>query len=80
VWWHGKRSALDTLDTVVNDELEGLVRAGEQTALPRQKMIGSDRQQAALTRNIKGVFHETIDLSRVRDYNPQISARFTAHH
>ena len=43
-------------------------------------MIRSHRQQAAPTRNIKGAFHETIDLSRARDYNPQISARFTAHH
>lgn len=65
---------------MANDELEGLVRAVEQTALPRQKMIGSHRQQAAPNRNIKGAFHETIDLSRVKDYNPQISARFTAHH
>jgi len=60
--------------------MEGLVCAGEQTALPGQKMIGSHRQQAAPTRNINDVLHETIDLSRVRDYNPQISARFTAHH
>lgn len=77
MWWRGKRSVLDT---VANDDLEGLVRAGEQTALPRQKMIGSHRQQAAPTRNIKDVFHETVDLSKVRYYNPQISARFSAHH
>jgi hypothetical protein len=77
VWWRGKRSASDI---VANDDLEGLVRAGEQAALPRPNMIDSHRQQAAPTRNIKDVFHETIDLSRVRDYSPQISARFSAHH
>jgi len=43
-------------------------------------MIDSHRQQAAPTRNTKDVFHETIDLSRVRYYKPQISVRLTAHH
>lgn len=40
---------------------EGLVRPSEQTALPRQKMIGPHQQQADPTRSIKNVFRETIE-------------------